>query len=71
MAIPSAEASVIFWREDEGQGVGKRDRFLVFEAGCWWACEIADWVSSSHALMMAIDRLFRYNNDMKTQTEGK
>lgn len=57
---------MIFWRVDEGQGVGKRDRLLVFEAGCCWACEIADWVSSSHALMMAIDRLFRYTNDMKT-----
>lgn len=54
MAISSADASVIFSQEDEGQGVGK-----------WWACEIADWVSSINALMMAIDA------DMKTQTEGK
>lgn len=39
MAIPSAEVSVIFEREEEGEGVGNRDRFL---AGCWWAYVIAD-----------------------------
>lgn len=35
----SWQVSVIFEREEEGEGVGNRDRFL---AGCWWACVIAD-----------------------------
>ena len=37
--FPSAVASAIRVRDDNGPGVDERDRFWFFEAGWRWSCE--------------------------------